>query len=282
MTPRLRVAVNPIKNLMKILRETDINENYTGQRGGDKTMLLFLCLLLLFPFDYFSPAARAASLPAQQLTERQTPTPAPADSTVYLEAEMAVREPLPETADNDSTQTVVTADDYMVGEKKIFNPSPERAVWLSALFPGLGQLYNRRYWKLPIVVGGFMGLAYATSWNNGQYQDYVQGYNDLLDSDPSTNSYMNFFPPTTSETDLDKTWLQNVMKSRKDYYRRNRDLCIIFLVALYLVCMVDAYVDASLAHFDISPNLSMDVAPALINAPASRKPAVGLNWALTF
>ncbi|MDE6298875.1 MAG: hypothetical protein K2M10_04430, partial [Muribaculaceae bacterium] len=78
-----------------------------------------------------------------------------------------VREPLTSDADaNDTIQTVVTADDYPYGldGKKEFNPDPTRAVWMSALFPGLGQIYNRRYWKLPIVVGGFMGLGYATSW----------------------------------------------------------------------------------------------------------------------
>ena len=164
-----------------------------------------------------------------------------------------------------------------------FNPSPTRAVWLSALCPGLGQIYNRRYWKLPIVIGGFMGLGYATNWNNGQYQDYMQGYRDLLDNDPQTKSYMDFFPPTVKESDLDKTWLEQTFKSRKDYARRNRDLCIIGLVALYALCMLDAYVDASLTHFDVSPDLSLDWSPTLMEQPGrSGKPAVGINWAFTF
>ena len=187
-------------------------------------------------------------------------------------------------ADADTIRTVVIDENNPYGlEGKIpFNPSPERAVWLSALCPGLGQIYNRRYWKLPIVVGGFMGLGYAVTWNNRQFQDYSQGYRDLLDNDPASNSYMNFFPPTTSENDLDKTWLTATMKSRKDYYRRNRDLCIICCVGLYLLCMVDAYVDASLAHFDISPDLAVDWSPALLGSPAGGRPAVGLNWAFTF
>lgn len=163
-----------------------------------------------------------------------------------------------------------------------FNPDPTRAVWLSALFPGLGQVYNRRLWKLPIIVGGFMGLGYATSWNNGMLRDYSRAYADIMDSDPSTNSYMDFFPPTTTEADLNITWLTNVLKSRKDYYRRNRDLCIICMVGVYLLAMVDAYVDASLAHFDISPDLSMDVAPALIQDSRGTLPAVGMQWAFNF
>ena len=74
-----------------------------------------------------------------------------------------------------------------------FMPDPTKAVWMSALFPGLGQLYNRRYWKLPIVIGAFMGLGYATSWNNTMLRDYTTAYSDIMDNDPTTKSYMDFF-----------------------------------------------------------------------------------------
>lgn len=164
----------------------------------------------------------------------------------------------------------------------IFNPDPTRAVWLSALFPGLGQIYNRRYWKLPVIVGGYMGLVYATSWNNGMLDDYTRAYRDIMDNDPSTKSYMDFFPPTTQESDLDKTWLTNVLQSRKNYYRRNRDLCIIAMVGVYLLAMVDAYVDASLSHFDLTPDLSIDVSPYIFQEVRGQKPALGLAWAITF
>lgn len=163
-----------------------------------------------------------------------------------------------------------------------FNPDPTRAVWLSALFPGLGQIYNRRYWKLPIIVGGFMGLGYATSWNNSMLEDYTNAYRDIMDTDPSTKSYMDFFPSTTKEENLDKTWLTNVLKSRKNYYRKNRDLCIICMVGVYLLSIVDAYVDASLSHFDISPDLSMDVAPVIMQETRSNIPSIGINWAINF
>lgn len=163
-----------------------------------------------------------------------------------------------------------------------YNPDPTRAVWMAALFPGLGQVYNRRYWKIPIVIGAYLGLGYATSWNNGMLNDYTRAYRDIMDNDPGTNSYMNFFPPTIQESDLDKTWLTNVLQSRKNFYRRNRDLCIIGMVGVYLIAMVDAYVDASLSHFDISPDLSMDVSPAIFQEARGMKPAVGLNWAINF
>lgn len=163
-----------------------------------------------------------------------------------------------------------------------FNPDPTRAVWLSALFPGLGQVYNRRYWKLPIIVGGYLGLGYATSWNNQMLTDYSRAYADLLDNDPTSKSYMDFFAPNVKESDVDKTWLKNLLKSRKNYFRRNRDLCIISMVGVYLLAMVDAYVDASLSHFDINPHLSMDVVPALMQDGRQKYPSVGLAWALNF
>ena len=179
---------------------------------------------------------------------------------------------------------VVKYNPYDVWEERetTFNPDPSRAVWMSALFPGLGQIYNRRYWKLPIVIGGFMGLGYATSWNNGMLSDYTKAYRDIMDTDPSTKSYMDFFPPTTKEEDLDKTWLTNLLRSRKNFYRRNRDLCVICMVGVYLIAMVDAYVDASLSHFDVTPELSIDVTPAVFRDGRGSKPSFGLLWALTF
>lgn len=273
--------------LRHIIREG--KDDYAGLRRSERGLLVALCLLIALPWSlFFTPRVEAhrpelprpMRLPQMQKPGQRSDT-IPSDSTVMVDAELLVK------AEGDSIPpTVVQADDYPYGlDGKIpFNPSPTRAIWLSALFPGLGQIYNRRYWKLPIIIGGFMGLGYATNWNNNQYQDYMQGYRDLLDSDPNTKSYMNFFPPTISEGDLDQEWLKNIFKQRKDYYRRNRDLCIISIVAVYLLCIVDAYIDASMAHFDISPNLSMDVAPAMMVSPSptGRKAALGLNWALTF
>lgn len=243
----------------------------------ERLLILCVCVLLAFPFSYFSPTISAQD--RQPIVSESESGQDAEDKTVFVDGEIAL-------AVDSIPPTVVTADDYAYDEngKIPFNPSPTRAVWLSALFPGLGQIYNRRYWKLPIVIGGFMGLGYATNWNNNQYEDYAQGYRDLLDNDPSTKSYMDFFPPTVKEEDLDHAWLQQVFKSRKDYARRNRDLCIIGLVAMYALCMLDAYVDASLTHFDVSPDLSFDWSPTLMEqyGQGLRKPAIGLNWALTF
>lgn len=170
------------------------------------------------------------------------------------------------------------------GEVRLFNPDPTRALWMSLLFPGLGQVYNRRYWKLPIVVGGFVGLVYATSWNNRMYQDYTKGYRDAMDSDPNTKSYMDFYPPTTKEENINMDWLKTALKNKKDYFRRNKELCVICTVGLYLLCAVDAYVDASLMQFDVSDDLSMRVKPAVVEPGylGSKLPAMGVQCAVTF
>lgn len=193
----------------------------------------------------------------------------------------------PDTTFFEFTDTIVEicADSLQTtdGEQmRIFNPSPERATWLSVLCPGLGQIYNRRYWKLPIVIGGYMGLIYATSWNNTMLSDYTTAYNDLMDNDPDTKSYMNFFAPGVTENQLDRSWLQRTFQSRKNYFRRNRDLCIVGMIAVYLVAIVDAYVDASLAHFDISPDLSLHWTPTLIKESHLTRPGIGLQMALSF
>lgn len=251
-----------------------------------------MAALLLFPFNLFSNSFALASdddetpLP-QDIPVGETPLPAgaeivgeridtagdrikfvPTDTVPVISAAMA-----------DSINEIT---DEWVPREIEFNPEPTKAVWLAALFPGLGQVYNRRYWKLPLIVGGYLGLGYATSWNNGMLSDYTKAYADIMDNDPTTRSYMDFFPSTVKEEDLDKTWLTNVLRSRKNYFRRNRDLCIIGMVAVYLVAIVDAYVDASLAHFDISPDLSMEVYPSLIQDGRSRLPSMGLQWAITF
>lgn len=262
-----------------------------GQRTTicEKAIIMMLALLFIIPPGLAQTIRNKGGRPVKkENTDILRTDTLSNDSTVYADMELAVREPgseAPLSADS-IPPTEVKADGYLFDDEgRIpFNPNPTRAVWMSALFPGLGQIYNRRYWKLPIVVGGFMGLGYATNWNAGQYNDYMQGYRDLTDADPGTKSYMNFFPPTVDEGSLDQAWLQRVFKSKKDYFRRNRDLCIICLVALYLVCMVDAYVDAQMAHFDISPDLSVNFAPAVINSQTSgwKRPAYGLQWTLTF
>ncbi len=169
--------------------------------------------------------------------------------------------------------------------KPIFTPSPARAVWLAAICPGLGQIYNRKYWKLPIIYGGFVGLAYAITWNNRMYNDYKQAYLDLMDNNPNTNSYLNVFPKgsITNPNQIDKAWLQTALQQQVNVFRRYRDLSIISAIGLYALSMVDAYVDAQLSNFDISPDLSLKVSPSLIQQQQlGASTSYGLKLHITF
>ena len=138
---------------------------------------------------------------------------------------------------------------------EMFVPDSNKALWFAALCPGLGQIYNRRYWKLPIVAGGIVGVSYAISWNGKYYEAYTYAYRDLIDGDPNTNYFKELIPPGASYSE---SQLQTVFKNRQQSFRRQRDLSIIVGVGLYLICLLDAYVDAELFTFDISDNLSFE------------------------
>ena len=166
---------------------------------------------------------------------------------------------------------------------KAFVPNPQRALWLALVAPGAGQIYNRKYWKLPLFYGGFLGCTYAFLWNQQMFMDYSQAYLDIMDDDPNTASYRNFFPPGYDiDSRLDQ--FKTVFKNRKDRFRRYRDLSAFCFIGVYLLSVVDAYVDAQLSVFDISPDLSLRVAPALIETNNGRSPlpAMGLGATFTF
>lgn len=189
---------------------------------------------------------------------------------------------------NDIVMEIDTSDIevIVVDSSKVFLPDPTKAVWYSALMPGAGQIYNRKYWKLPILVGGFMGLAYGISFNNRYFTDYSNAYRDAYSDDPNANSYINFLPYSYRDNkewiEKNKEWIRSSLKSKKDYYRRNRDLCVVGMLAVYGLAMIDAYVDAQLYTFDISPDVSMRLSPAVLE-PTIKTPAVmGLQCSLVF
>lgn len=157
-----------------------------------------------------------------------------------------------------------------------WHPDPKRALWLALALPGAGQIYNRKYWKLPIVYGGFVGCAYAMRWNNMMYHDYSQAYLDIMDDDPQTQSYTQFVRLGNKITDANIDRWTTIFKKRKDRFRRWRDMSFFVMVGVYALSVIDAYVDASLSEFDISPDLSMQVAPAVINLDQRQS-----NWRTT-
>ncbi|MBQ2588780.1 MAG: hypothetical protein II576_05950 [Prevotella sp.] len=171
---------------------------------------------------------------------------------------------------------------------KTWRPNPKKALWLAIVIPGAGQIYNRKYWKLPIVYGGFVGCAYAMRWNNMMYKDYSQAYIDLTDDDPNTKSYERFQQFSNRITDANIQRYQELFKNRKNRFRRWRDLSFFVMCGVYAISIIDAYVDASLSEFDISDDLTMRVAPTIINNKnvAEHNPlkstAIGLQCSLFF
>ncbi|MBK5721019.1 hypothetical protein JGH11_09075 [Dysgonomonas sp. Marseille-P4677] len=179
-----------------------------------------------------------------------------------------------------SEKKVVLVDSITFNKNIEFKPDSKKAVIYSAIFPGLGQLYNRKYWKLPIVYGGVLGLTYAITWNGRTYGDYKQAFNDLVLQ--TGDSYKNYYSGSPDDYPGGRQGFQDLLKRRKDFYRRNRDLAIIVAVGVYGLCMLDAYVDAQLYDFDMSPDLSMRVTPVFWPATAYSKAGFGLQCNIYF
>lgn len=168
--------------------------------------------------------------------------------------------------------------------KKVFIPNPTKATWLALVIPGGGQIYNRKFWKLPIIYGGFAGCAYALTWNNKMYKDYMQAYKDAALGNWDANSIHDLLPPGYLDR-TPKTQITETLRKRKDTYRRYRDLSIFAFIGVYLISVIDAYVDAELSNFDITPDLSMRVEPAVINSQysiGSSNKSVGVQCSFRF
>jgi hypothetical protein len=174
-----------------------------------------------------------------------------------------------------------------VEQKKL---SPKKASIYAALFPGLGQIYNGKYWKLPIVYGGYVGLIYIFGWNNNNYNDYSQAYRTIAKYDNAAEMtvadrlYLDNFiknPSINLDNPSHFTYVTTSLKSGKDFYRRNRDLTVIGIAALHILSIIDASVDANLADFDIGDDLSMKIEPAHLYING-QNPVLGLNLVFNF
>ena len=206
-----------------------------------------------------------------------------ADSMFINEADSAIQESLMNVDAKKNEVIVKQQRDWSQ-----WRPDPKRALWLALVIPGGGQIYNRKYWKLPIVYGGFIGCIYALSWNSMMYKDYQQAYLDIMDDDPNTASYNKFLHlgRTIDSSNIER--YKDIFKSRKDRYRRWRDLSFFSMVGIYALSVIDAYVDAELSDFDISKDLSMKVRPTVFGTSANTahntfyNTSVGVNCSLNF
>ena len=143
-----------------------------------------------------------------------------------------------------------------------------KAALMSALLPGLGQAYNKKYWKIPVIYGGAVTLVYFISVNNSEYKKFNSAIIYRNDNDSST---IDDYPNYTNED----------LTVRKNYYRRNRDLSYIFLGLLYTLNIVDAYVDSQLMNFDITDDLSLH-SGGKINYLSNGIPVMSLQLVLNF
>ncbi len=159
---------------------------------------------------------------------------------------------------------ILEMDTATIEVQSAWTPDPLRAVWMGAIIPGYGQIYNRKYWKLPIVYGGFMGCAYAISWNSVMYSDYNRAYYDMIDTDPLTDSYLDILPEGYTVENLGGMQAyEQILKTKRNSFRRYRDMSVLITIAFYALTLVDAYVDAQLYDFDITPDLSLQIQPAI-------------------
>lgn len=228
-------------------------------------------------------------LPVTAQTERRE-TPADSIQMMMARIDSLTRADSVITVEEiEPTQSVLIDSTKLVKPKRDWNtwrPDPKRALWLALVIPGGGQIYNRKYWKLPLIYGGFLGCIYALTWNNMMYKDYAQAYQDLMDKDPTTDSYNRFLHLNVEINKDNEERYKEIFKNRKDKYRRWRDLSIFVMIGVYALSVIDAYVDAELSAFDISKDLSLKVEPTVIPNHGGGNPlqaqSYGVNCKLNF
>jgi hypothetical protein len=170
---------------------------------------------------------------------------------------------------------------------------PMKATMMAVIFPGLGQVYNRKYWKIPLVYAGFGGLFYSVGYNTSKYNKYMRAYQDFVDDIPETVSYQDIIPadPQTYDPVLypdtydrsKASYYEDGMLRLIDSFRRYRDLSYIGIAAWYMISILDANVDACLVDYDISDNLDIVFNPLLLPLPGDLTGAgVNMTMIITF
>ena len=174
--------------------------------------------------------------------------------------------------------------------KKEFTAEPHRATMLAIALPGLGQIYNRKYWKVPVVYAGFAGILYAANLNGTRYTTHLKAYQDLIDAFPETSSYLqlkgleevdpdDFDPYLNPES---HSWYKDRILRSVDYYRKYRDLSYIGIALWYMISILDANVDASLFNYDISDDLDINLGPVIVPLEGQSLPGAGVTIKVTF
>ena len=157
----------------------------------------------------------------------------------------------------------------------------KKATTLSFICPGAGQVYNKSYWKVPIVIGGMVSMGYVIDWNTRGFKRYKSAYDLRNDFDQNPGNY----PDGVSKDEFNGRYSASYLKNLRDAYRRNRDLSIIITAAVYAFQVVDAHVDAHLKDFDVSDNLTVSLEPMFDYQYLpihGSNPVYGLNLNISF
>ena len=190
-----------------------------------------------------------------------------------------------------------TVSFYAVGQADTLKPqkekvlrisSPTKATMLAAAFPGMGQVYNRKYWKIPVVYAGFGALGYSIIKNSQNYTQFLEAYRDLTDIIPATTSYteiLSAYNPEEYDPALESplydpstnSWIKDQLMNGIDYYRRYRDLSYIGVALWYLITIMDASVEANLYDYDISEDLTVLIEPVQIPPISGSTDGLGLK-----
>ncbi|MDA3816227.1 MAG: DUF5683 domain-containing protein [Prolixibacteraceae bacterium] len=157
---------------------------------------------------------------------------------------------------------------------------PRRATMLSAVLPGLGQIYNKQAWKVPVIYAGFTGWAYGIAWNQQRYISSRKAYFDLTDGDPATSSYNDFFEVPITEEEAVNNYEQRFLQAIKGY-NRQRTLVMVGTAAFYILNILDANVNAHFIDFNVSEDLTYNFKPIAID-PLTNNPIFGVSLAYNF
>ena len=164
--------------------------------------------------------------------------------------------------------------------------SPHRASMYASIIPGLGQFYNKKYWKIPILFGGIGGVAYAISFNSERYNYYRGAYRDFIIRDPANKSYLEIIQgtPITEERIYGdaQQWFRDYLNNSKNRFKRYRDISYAGMVFVYMISIIDASIDAHFYYFDMSDDLSFMIEPAYFHLNGDIGGAFGINLKLTF
>ena len=171
---------------------------------------------------------------------------------------------------------------YFIGDAAVNYSTNEvsqvkKATTLSTICPGAGQIYNKSYWRVPIIIGGLASTIYTIDWNNRGYKRFKTAYALRVDYDKNPEKY-----PGGAADEFRGAYSATFLKNLKDSYRRNRDLCILLTAGVYMLQIIDAHVDAHLQDYDISDDLTMNLEPYFDYLPVGSTPLVGVNMSLKF